>query len=169
MYDLVGDGCARSSTPRSSTSASTTARRGLIHFPYTIERGVRFPDEPIRAHGHPQARDREPRAAADQRASPERAIELGQAGAIQGEAAKSTVWAPLLVGGEATGVISLQNLDREHAFTESDVALLTTLAASLSVALENARLIDETRQRAAELAIVNEVGQALAASSTSMP
>ena len=40
--------------------------------------------------------------------------------------------------------------------------LLTTLAASLSVALDNARLIDETRQRAAELAIVNTVGQALA-------
>ena len=31
-----------------------------------------------------------------------------------------------------------------------------------SVALENARLVDETRQRAAELAIVNEVGQATA-------
>ena len=58
--------------------------------------------------------------------------------------------------------MSLQNLDREHAFSQSDMDLLTTLAASLSVALENARLIDETRQRAAELAIVNTVGQALA-------
>ena len=45
-------------------------------------------------------------------------------------------------------MISLQNLDRENAFSESDVELLTTLAASLSVALENVRLIDETRQRA---------------------
>ena len=70
---------------------------------------------------------------------------------------------PLVVGGEATGVISLQNLDREHAFTESDLQLLATLARSLSVALENARLVDETRQRAAELAIVNSVGQALSA------
>ena len=76
--------------------------------------------------------------------------------------AKSTAWAPLLVGGEATGVISLQNLDREHAFTDSDVRVLTTLAASLSVALENARLIHETRQRVTELATVNEIGQALA-------
>ena len=47
---------------------------------------------------------------------------------------------PLVAGGRATGVISLQNLDREHAFTEADVRLLTTLAGSLSVALENARL-----------------------------
>ena len=41
-------------------------------------------------------------------------------------------------------------------------ASLTTLAGSLSVALDNARLFEETRQRAAELAIVNNVGQALA-------
>ena len=60
-------------------------------------------------------------------------------------------------------MISLQNLDREHAFSDGDVRLLTTLAASLSVALENARLIDETRQRVAELDIVNRVGQAISA------
>ena len=82
---------------------------------------------------------------------------------MAGEPSKSGIWMPLVVGGEATGVISLQNLDREHAFTESDLQLLATLARSLSVALENARLLDETRQRAAELAIVNSVGQALSA------
>ena len=59
-------------------------------------------------------------------------------------------------------MISLQNLDRDNAFSDSDEELLTTLAASLSVALENVRLIDETRQRLAELATVNEVGNALA-------
>ena len=37
-----------------------------------------------------------------------------------------------------------------------------TLAGSLSVGLENARLFEETGQRAAELAIINNVGQALA-------
>ena len=48
--------------------------------------------------------------------------------------------------------------------------LLTTLAASLSVALENARLFDETQrlltetnERAAELAIINSVQEGLAA------
>ena len=39
---------------------------------------------------------------------------------------------------------------------------MTTLASSLSVALENARLVDETRQRAAELGTINEIGQATA-------
>jgi signal transduction histidine kinase/DNA-binding response OmpR family regulator len=67
-----------------------------------------------------------------------------------------------VAGSEIRGGISLQNLDRTMAFSESDERLLTTLAASLSVALENARLVGETRQRASELAIVNDVGQAAA-------
>ena len=52
---------------------------------------------------------------------------------------------------------------------DSDVRLLQTLANSMSVALENARLFDETQrllketeERAAELAIINSVGEALA-------
>ena len=37
-----------------------------------------------------------------------------------------------------------------------------TLAGSLSVALENARLVHETRQRNAELALINSVQEAIA-------
>ena len=76
--------------------------------------------------------------------------------------AKSALFVPLVDGGKATGVISLQNIDREHAFSESDQQLLETLAGSLSVALENARLVHETRQRNAELALINSVQEALA-------
>ncbi|HLE27353.1 MAG TPA: GAF domain-containing protein, partial [Anaerolineales bacterium] len=82
---------------------------------------------------------------------------------------KSTLFVPLMAGEQVKGAISLQNVDRENAFSDSDVRLLTTLANSLSVALENARLFDETQrlfkaeqQRAAELAIINSVSQALA-------
>ena len=59
-------------------------------------------------------------------------------------------------------MISLQNVDREHAFDDADLRLLSTLAGSLSVALENARLFEETRQRNAELALVNDVQRGLA-------
>jgi GAF domain-containing protein len=69
---------------------------------------------------------------------------------------------PLLAGGQAIGVVSLQNVDREHAFTETDERLLVTLAGSLSVALDNARLVHETRQRNAELALINSVQAAIA-------
>ena len=57
--------------------------------------------------------------------------------------------------------MSIQNLDREHAFSESDRRLLATIAGSLGVALENAQLIHQTRQRVSELATVNSVGHAL--------
>ena len=51
---------------------------------------------------------------------------------------------PWLVGDQARGLIDLADMEHEHAFSESDVRLLQTLANSMSVALENARLFDET-------------------------
>ena len=88
---------------------------------------------------------------------------------LSGEEPKALVFVPLIAGGEVTGVISLQNLDQENAFPDSDVNLLTTLANSMSVALENARLFDEksrllkeTEQRTAELAVINSVQEGLA-------
>jgi GAF domain-containing protein len=72
-------------------------------------------------------------------------------------------------GKEFMGVIALENVDRENAFSESDLRLLTTLTNSMSVALENARLFDETQrllketeERNAELAVINSVQQGLA-------
>ena len=76
---------------------------------------------------------------------------------------KSMVFVPLIVSGEVKGCVSLQNLDRECAFSESDIRLLSTLANSMSVALENARLFNETEQRNAELAVINSVQQGLVA------
>ena len=81
---------------------------------------------------------------------------------LSGEMPRSVLFVPLVTGGKSTGVISLQNIDREHAFTDSDQRLLETLAGSLSVALENARLVHETRQRNAELALINSVQAAIA-------
>jgi signal transduction histidine kinase/putative methionine-R-sulfoxide reductase with GAF domain len=82
---------------------------------------------------------------------------------------KSAIFVPLITDGEVKGFISLQNIERENAFSESDISLLSTLASSMSVALENARLFDETQrllreteQRNVELAIINSVQQSLA-------
>ena len=82
---------------------------------------------------------------------------------------KSAVYVPLVAGDQARGLISLTDIEREHAFSESDVRC-SDARQRMSVALENARLFDETQrlfketeQRAAELAIINSVQQALAA------
>ncbi len=76
---------------------------------------------------------------------------------------KSVLFVPMIVGSEVRGYVSLQNVDREHAFSDSDVRLLSTLANSMSVALENARLFNETEQRNAELAVINSVQEGLVA------
>ena len=76
---------------------------------------------------------------------------------------KSALYVPMVVGKTVRGYLSLQNVDRENAFSDSDVQLLSTLANSMSVALENARLFTETEQRNAELAVINSVQQGLVA------
>src|SRR5204863_4224839 len=83
---------------------------------------------------------------------------------------KSAVYVPLVAGDQARGLIKLYDVEREHAFSDSDVRLLQTVANSMSVALENARLFDETQrllketeQRAAELAVINRIQEGMAA------
>jgi sigma-B regulation protein RsbU (phosphoserine phosphatase) len=62
-----------------------------------------------------------------------------------GQVPKSVLSVPLKIKGEVCGVISLQNVERENAFSQSDVQLLETLANSMSVALENARLWEQEK------------------------
>ena len=83
---------------------------------------------------------------------------------------KSAIFVPMVVGEDVKGYVSIQNVDRFEAFTDSDVGLLETLTRSLSVAFENARLFDETQRllketeaRNAELAIINSIQQAVGA------
>jgi GAF domain-containing protein/CheY-like chemotaxis protein len=162
MYDLVGDRIQSIFDAQIVDIGVVEPGAGHLRFLYTIERGVRFPEEtmPIIGPRRHVIETRKPLLV--NRGVMDRILELGQTpGDTSGEPALSAVWVPLLVGDETRGIISLQNIDREDAFTDSDVELLTTLAASLSVALENVRLIDETRQRLAELATVNEVSRAL--------
>ena len=170
MYDLVGDKIQEIFDAQVVDIGIVNRDTDTIRFPYTIERGVRFPDQPMEIIGLRKQvlESRQPMLINEDAGAA--AIASGQPDAIQGEPAMSSLWAPLIVGDEARGVISLQNLDRENAFSDSDMRLLTTLASSLSVALENARLFDETRRllaetdrRAAELAIVNSVQRGLAA------
>ncbi|MEO5648178.1 MAG: GAF domain-containing protein, partial [Chitinophagaceae bacterium] len=95
--------------------------------------------------------------------------ELGESSVTEGLPVKSAVFVPMIAGDMVKGSISLQNVERENAFNESDLRLLTTLTNSKSVALENARLFDETsrllketEQRTAELAVINSVQEGLA-------
>jgi signal transduction histidine kinase/CheY-like chemotaxis protein len=70
---------------------------------------------------------------------------------------KSGMYVPLVVGREIKGMIGIANLDSENAYDEPDLRLLQTLANSMSVALENARLFNETQR------LFNEAQEARAA------
>jgi PAS domain S-box-containing protein len=161
IYDLVGDQLQQVFDAQVVDISVYDEASGLLSFPYTIERGERLDEQPIPLIGFRKhvMEAREPLMIEE--STPELADRYGNPYVLSGEPSKSALFVPLVVGGRATGVISLQNVDRTHAFGENDQRLLTTLAGSLSVALDNARLVHETRQRVAELATVNRVGQAL--------
>jgi PAS domain S-box-containing protein len=161
IYDLVGDKLQEVFDAQVVDIGIYDETSGLVHFPYAIERGVRFPDKPIELIGFRKHVMETCEPLMIEEVTPEVLESYGNPSVLIGEPPKSELFVPMVVGGRAIGVISLQNVDRTRAFGEDDHRLLTTLAGSLSVALHNARLVHETRQRVAELATVNSVGQAL--------
>lgn len=66
---------------------------------------------------------------------------------------------PMLVGDQVCGIVSLQNLDKENAFSRSDIALLSTLTSSMSQSLENARLFNETQRLLRQLETEMEIAR----------
>ena len=162
MYDLVGDRLRDIFDAQVVNITVLDQTNGLVSFPYIIEKGERLAADPMAPIGFRKhvLETREPLLF--DVITEELLAEYAQPEVLVGERPKSSVWVPLVVSGRATGVISLQNLERERAFSEVDLRLLTTLAGSLSVALENARLFEETRQRNAELAVINDVQRGLA-------
>ncbi len=68
---------------------------------------------------------------------------------------------PILLRGEALGVLIVDEVERRRAFDPPDVARLEAVANQLAVALDAARLYAEARRRAEEQALLHEVGRAL--------
>src|SRR4029077_3730927 len=60
--------------------------------------------------------------------------------------------------------VIVESFEREYAVGDSEVRLLQTIVASMGVALENARLFDETQRRARESSALSEVGRELSSS-----
>ncbi len=166
IYDLVGDRIRDLFDAQVAAIATFDHEHNIEHFQYLFENGKRLRPEP-RTFDKIRQRLINTHRPIDIRENTREAYTT-----ITGEAPravpgtdfpKSMVFVPLIIGDSVRGYVSLQNLDREHAFSDSDVRLLSTLANSMSVALENARLFNETEQRNAELAVINSVQQGLVA------
>ncbi len=169
IYDLVGDKIRDIFDAQVVMIGVYDQNTGLLNHPYVLERGQRFSVDPMKAIGIRKYVTETRKLVVINKNFKKVAIKYKQPLSIAGDPPKAAVFVPMVVGDETKGIISLQNLDRENAFSNSDLRLLTTLANSMGVALENARLFDETQrlfkaeqQRVAELAVITSVQETLA-------
>lgn len=170
IYDLVGEKIRDIFNAEVVMISTYDSKTDSIEHRYAIERGERVyaPGHfPIRGFRTQIVQTRQPVLMNTNVA--EQASRLGQPTLPGTITPKSWLGVPMLVDDQVTGILSLQNVDQENAFSDSDVRLLQTLGASMSVALENARLFEETQrllketgQRANELMIINSVQEGLA-------
>jgi len=162
IYELVGDHIRDTFDAQAVIIATFDLETAEEHFGYAIEKGERF-------YLKPRPFDKLRQSLIDTKQKifvnenfEEAYRQFGMRVLPGSEFPKSAIYVPLLIGETVTGYVSLQNVDKENAFTDSDVHLLETLANSMSTALENARLLKETEQRTAELAVINSVQESLA-------
>ena len=168
IYELVGDKIQDIFNAQSVLIAIFNKTTEMTSIPYNFEMGKRYSTSPYPFTGlHKELMNRGKTVLINENAE-QKIKELGMVRLSGTGMSKSLLFVPLMSGGSVNGAISLQNVEREHAFSEADVRLLETLASSMSVALENARLFDETQRllkitedRAAELAIINSVSEGL--------
>jgi nitrate/nitrite-specific signal transduction histidine kinase len=73
---------------------------------------------------------------------------------------RSEVAVPIKIGKQVLGVLDVQQ-DRVDGLTEQDVSLLTSVANQVAVAVQNAQLYTQTRQKAEREAKINLIGQKL--------
>jgi GAF domain-containing protein len=83
------------------------------------------------------------------------AMQTGQT--ILGEDGATSLTTPIKARGQVIGVIGARKPDDAGAWTQDEIALLETLAEQLSVALESARLYQDTQRRAVRERLTGEV------------
>src|SRR5690242_10476962 len=90
--------------------------------------------------------------------------ELREQGVIEpvGDLSEDWLGVPLKAEGRTVGVLVVQSYTRDVHYTEQDRDLLAFVGQHVGAALSRARAIEETRERNAELALINSVQTALA-------
>ncbi len=84
-------------------------------------------------------------------------VEIAYVGEIEEVASvQSAIVVPLVVRGDVIGVMTLDNTQRRAAFDAHDLRVLTNLAATASLVLERARLFEEIKVQARQLAQIME-------------
>jgi phosphoserine phosphatase RsbU/P len=153
IYDLVGDKLRETFNAQVVMISQYDPLTNKIIHHYAIERGqhLHIPGwQSIDSSRYEIVRTRKPFMI--NLAEIIRVLDAGMMHVVPGtELPKTWLGVPMLVGNEVKGIVSLQNLDRENAFSQSDINLLTTLTNSMSQSLENARLFSETQRLLSQL------------------
>jgi GAF domain-containing protein/FixJ family two-component response regulator len=74
---------------------------------------------------------------------------------------RSVLIVPLRTRGKVMGTLTVATNASDRSFSSNDKYLLSVLADYVAIGVENARLYDHAQQRAEQLALLNEVGQAI--------
>ncbi|MEO7444062.1 MAG: GAF domain-containing protein, partial [Ferruginibacter sp.] len=169
IYEIVGNRLCILFNTQTVVIRTFDHKRGIELWRYAIEKGERVYSDPRTFNWANKQLIDSAKPLIINKDYTETAKKYGGSGVTKGLPPKSAVFVPMIVGDVVKGSVSLQNVDTENAFTDSDIRLLTTITNSMSVALENARLFDETthllaeaKQRATELSTVNNISKALA-------
>lgn len=75
----------------------------------------------------------------------------------------SALVVPLRLRDQVIGNFTLEETDQARTWTEDEIGLVKEVSEQVALALENARLFEEAQIRAEELAVLNELAQALSA------
>jgi phosphoserine phosphatase RsbU/P len=164
IYDLVGDKICEIFNAQVVMISTYDPEANTVEHRYAIERGERvYSPGPHPAGGFRTrvAETRQPLLVS--RDVPEQARRFNQPTLPGTTTPKTWLAVPMLVGDRVTGILSLQNVDIEEAFTEADVRLLETFAASMSIALENARLWEQEKMFRQALQRELEIGREIQA------
>ncbi len=144
IYDLVGDKIRDIFQAQVVMISTYDKQTETIEHRYAIENGERIyapGHHPIRGFRIWVVETRQPVLVSEN--VPELAAQLGQPTLPGTVTPKTWLGVPMIANDQVTGILSLQDIEKEHAFDDAVVRLLQTLAASMSVALENARLWEQ--------------------------
>jgi K+-sensing histidine kinase KdpD/DNA-binding response OmpR family regulator len=73
--------------------------------------------------------------------------------------ARSALAIPIKWRDEIIGILNLQEVNEQRNWTQEEIEIAAAVADQLALALENARLFEETQRRAAQLATASEVAR----------
>lgn len=71
--------------------------------------------------------------------------------------------APILSQNQLSGLLAVWRVGENEQFSETELEFLASLAQQAAIAVENARLFEETQERAEELSVLNEMARELSA------